>query len=77
MSNLTTDNANTFVVRITMGLFEFDTVTGLGKEHLVDYGRNKRYRATYIIDRSIPVNYQTGQDTDVDRTILFRRFYRN
>ncbi|XZE55454.1 hypothetical protein SH139x_001465 [Planctomycetaceae bacterium SH139] len=77
MSNLTTDNANTFVIRITLGFFEFNDTTGLGKEHLVDFGRNKRYRATYVIDRSIPVNYETGVDNDTRNCILFERFYRD
>jgi hypothetical protein len=34
----------------------------------------RRHRAFYIIDRSIPVAFQRGQDYNVEKCILLRRF---
>ena len=38
-----------------------------------DTGEIKRHRAFYIIDRSIPVGYQAGQNHNVDDAILLQR----
>jgi hypothetical protein len=39
-----------------------------------DTGEVRRHRAFYIIDRTIPVAYEPGQNHNVDRCILLRRF---
>ncbi len=46
----------------------------LAQELGLDSGEVQRHRAFYIIDRSIPVAYQPGENHNVDRTILLRRF---
>jgi hypothetical protein len=46
----------------------------LGPELGSDAGKVQRHRAFYIIDRSIPAAYKPGEDLNVDRTILLRRF---
>jgi hypothetical protein len=40
----------------------------------IDTGQVRRHRAFYIIDRTIPVAFQPGQNHNVDRAILLRRF---
>jgi len=39
-----------------------------------DTGEIKRHRAFYIIDRSIPVGFQRGQDLNVEKTIVLKRY---
>ena len=46
----------------------------LGKELGSDAGTVKRHRAFYIIDRSIPVAFEPGENHNVDRAVLLRRF---
>jgi hypothetical protein len=46
----------------------------LGAEVGLDSGEVKRHRAFYIIDRSIPVGFQRGQNLNVDKTILLKRY---
>ena len=58
-----------------MGYFEVDPRTGrLGQELGAETGEVKRHRAFYMIDRSIPVAFQPGENHNVDRCILVRRF---
>ena len=45
----------------------------LGKELGIDTGEQVRHRAFYIIDRSIPVGFQRGQNLNVDKAILLSR----
>ena len=81
LSNLTTTRSNVFAIWITVGYFELipmnDQITGepkltLGPELGTDTGDINRYRAFYIVDRSIPVAYQPGQNHNVDRAVLVR-----
>ena len=37
-------------------------------------GEIERHRAFYLIDRSIPVAFEPGENHNVDRAILIRRF---
>ncbi|WP_145344013.1 hypothetical protein [Rosistilla ulvae] len=75
LQNLTSNNSNTYIVRLTVGYFEVDPASlALGKEHGVDTGNVKRFQATYVVDRSIPCGYVTGADTDTEKLILFRKF---
>jgi len=74
MPNLTTNQSHVFVVRLTLGYFEFDPATGgLGQEYKAELGQQERHKATFIIDRSIPVGYEPGSDGNVRDTILFSR----
>ncbi len=45
----------------------------LGAEIGSDVGAVNRHRAFYLIDRSIPVGYQRGEDLNVKNAILLRR----
>ncbi len=84
LMNLTTTRSSVFAVWVTMGLFEVDgngqpikvNVNGnnVGVEVGADNGELRRYRAFFIIDRSLPVGYQKGKNTNVDRAMLIRRF---
>lgn len=73
LSNLTTTRSNVFSVRVTLGYFEYDSVTGIGREYGIDEGTDKRHSAFYVIDRSIPVGYRQGLDLNTDKCILMRR----
>lgn len=46
----------------------------LGQEIGMDSGTVKRHRAFYVFDRSIPVAYQPGENHNVDRAVLLKRF---
>ena len=39
-----------------------------------DTGEKKRHRGFYIIDRSLPVAFEPGENHNVDRAVLLRRF---
>lgn len=58
---------------MTLGYFEADAAGNIGSEYGFDQGESKRHRAIYIIDRSIPVGYQPGQDLNTENVILLRR----
>lgn len=73
LANLTTNRSNVFAVRMTLGYFEYDVATGgLGDEYGAEQGRSRRHRAYYIVDRSIPVGYQTGNDLNTENCVLLR-----
>jgi hypothetical protein len=46
----------------------------LGREVGSDSGQVERHRAFYIIDRSVPVAFEPGENHNVDRAVLLRRF---
>ena len=73
LQNLTTTRSNVFSVRVTIAFFEYDSSTGLGREYGEDDGTTMRHRGFYVIDRSIPVAFQEGQDFNTDKCILVRR----
>ena len=73
LANLTTTRSNVFAVRITVGYFEYDPSTGVGPEYGWDNGQSRRHRGFYVIDRSIPVAYEPGQDLDTGNCVLVRR----
>lgn len=75
IANLTTTRSNVYAIWITVGYFEVDKITGqLGAEKGSDTGEISRHRAFYMVDRSIPVAFQPGENHNVDRCILVRRF---
>jgi hypothetical protein len=45
----------------------------IGQELGSDTGKITRHRAFYIIDRSIPVGFERGQDLNVEKAILLKR----
>ena len=75
MPNLVSNQSQTFLVRFTIGYFEVDSANGwLGQEYNSDIGRQKRYRGTYVIDRSVPVGFVApGQAVNAENTILYSR----
>jgi hypothetical protein len=46
----------------------------LGQEMGSDTGEIVRHRAFYMIDRTIPVGFQRGQDLNVEKAIILKRF---
>ena len=45
----------------------------LGLELGSDTGETRRHRAFYMIDRSIPVGFQPGENHNVDEAVVLRR----
>ena len=85
LSNLVTTRSNVFAVWVTVGYFEclpygkapdayHPDGYQLGAELDSDVGNVKRHRAFYIIDRSIPVGFERGQDHNDSKTILLQRY---
>lgn len=46
----------------------------IGQEYGIESGTNKRERAFYLIDRSIPVGFLPGENLNVEKTILLKRY---
>ena len=65
-------------VSATWSQAQFDAVYpdgyAIGKEAGSDTGEFTRHRAFYLIDRSIPVGFERGEDHNVEDTILIKRF---
>ena len=87
LGNLVSTTSNVYAVWITVGYFEVEayenaTPSGyvppdgylLGQELGSDTGEIQRHRMFMMVDRSIPVAFQPGQDHNVDRAVLLRRF---
>jgi hypothetical protein len=89
LGNLITTRSNVYAVWITVGYFEVEpspdahTAAGLathpdgfrlGKELGSDAGTVKRHRAFYVIDRSQPVAFEPGENHNVDRAVMLRRY---
>lgn len=79
LSNLVTCRSNVYALWLTIGYFEVEGVNAagqpiLGQEIGIDTGTVKRHRAFYIIDRSIPVAFEPGQNHNVDKCVVLRRF---
>ncbi len=75
MPNLVSDNSQVFLIRMTMGFFEVDAASQhLGREYNAESGNAKRYRGTFVIDRSIPVGFSPGQDLNTRNTIIFESY---
>lgn len=76
MPNLASDNSQTYVIRMTIGLFEFDTVNqSLGREYNEELGLNERFEAMFIIDRSRPVGFIPGQPLNARDVVIFEKYY--
>lgn len=90
LANLTTTRSNVYAIWLTMGYFEVEPNLDnngnvvydpyhpdglrLGRELGIDTGDVKRHRAFYILDRSIPVAFEPGENHNVDEAVLLRRF---
>jgi hypothetical protein len=85
LANTTTNRSNVFAVWITVGYFEVKPWRGgadaghpdgweLDQEVGMDTGQVERHRGFYLIDRSIPVGFQRGQDVNSERAVLIRRY---
>lgn len=84
LANLTTTQSNVFGVWITMGYFEVEPNPSgidaahpdglmLGRELGESTGDIQRHRGFYLIDRSIPVAFEPGQNHNVDKAVILRR----
>jgi hypothetical protein len=83
LGNSVTTRSNVYAVWITVGFFEAEPADNpavhpdgyqLGPEVGSDTGEIKRHRAFYVFDRSIPVGFVRGEDTNVENAVLLRRF---
>ena len=85
LANLTSNHSNVYAIWITVGYFEVEPNPNgvdavhpdgyrLGQEIGIDQGTVKRHRAFYVFDRSIPVAYEPGENHNVDRAVLLKRF---
>ncbi|KAA5540692.1 hypothetical protein FYK55_20080 [Roseiconus nitratireducens] len=72
MSGVTTHHSNVFHIRLTLGYFVVDPTTGaVGREYINETGEPIRSRASYVVDRTIPVGFLRGKNMDAERTILY------
>jgi hypothetical protein len=88
LGNMVTTRSNVYAIWITMGYFEVEAVDTtdlkvaaaypggyrLKQELGIDTGEIERHRSFYIIDRTIPVGFNRGEDLNVEKTILLKRF---
>ena len=85
LGNLVTTRSNVYAVWITVGYFEVTPNPAgvdaqhrdgyqLGPELGIDTGEVKRHRAFYMFDRTIPVGFQRGEDLNVEKAVLLKRF---
>ena len=73
MPNLVADNSQVFLIRLTLGFFEVQVdggTKGLGREYNSDTGMSERYKATFVVDRSIPVGF-AGKDLNAPECCCF------
>ena len=71
-------------VWITVGYFEVEPASTIdaarpdgyqfGAEIGIDQGQIKRHRGFYMVDRSIPVAFEPGENHNVDKTVILRRY---
>ena len=82
LQNLTTTQSNVYAIWLTVGYFEvtprpadknFPDGYQLGQEIGADDGSIERPRFFYLIDRSIPVGYEPGDDLNVEKVIRLQR----
>jgi len=64
LSDRVTTRSNVYAIWVTVGYFD---ATG------AEITPVQRNRGFFIVDRSIPVAYELGQDNNVRETILLRR----
>jgi hypothetical protein len=89
LGNMITTRSNVYAIWITVGYFEMEPnlVGGsvqfdayhpeglrVGQEIGIDTGEVQRHRAFFMVDRTIPVAFQPGQNHNVDRCVILRRY---
>ncbi|MDX1965392.1 MAG: hypothetical protein SFX18_19760 [Pirellulales bacterium] len=85
ISNLVTTRSNVYAIWVTVGYFEVTpngNTTGdpqapaflIGQELGSDTGEITRHRGFAIIDRSRPVAFERGQNHNVDKAFLIKKF---
>lgn len=85
LSNMVSTQSNVYAMWITVGYFYTEPAPGgvsavhpdglrLTQEVGSDQGTIERHRAFYLIDRSLPVAFEPGENHNVDRLFLIRRF---
>jgi hypothetical protein len=85
LGNLVTTHSNQFAIWVTIGYFEVMHWDGgvdayhpdgytIGRELGTSTGEVKRHRAFYIYDRTIPVGFVRGEDLNVEKGILVKRY---
>ena len=74
LGNLVTTRSNVYAIWITVGYFQLDPTGAPGLELGLDTNEIRRHRAFYMVDRSIPVAFEPGQNHNVDRAVLIHRF---
>ncbi len=83
LGNLVTSQSNVYAIWMTIGYFEVTPGPispghqdgyALGRELGTGTGKINRHRAFFIVDRSIPVAYENGQDHNAAKTIRLQRF---
>jgi hypothetical protein len=84
LGNLVTGRSNVYGVWITVGYFEVEPASTIdaarpdgyqfGAEIGIDQGQIKRHRGFYMVDRSIPVAFEPGENHNVDKTVILRRY---
>jgi len=87
--NMVTTRSNVYTIWITVGYFEMEpNIVGgrvvyddlhpeglrVAQEIGIDTGEIQRHRAYYMIDRTIPVAFEPGENHNVDKCVLVRRF---
>ena len=84
LSNMVSTHSNVHAMWITVGYFHVEPTgaapdaahpDGCGWRKMVPtQGPWERHRGFYLIDRSTPVAFEPGENHNVDRAILIRRF---
>ena len=75
MGNLVTTRSNVYAVWMTLGFFETDKKGNLTAGPVEAGGSDlERHRAFYLIDRSIPVGYEQGQDHNTEDVFRMKRY---
>jgi hypothetical protein len=90
LGNMVTTRSNVYAVWITVGYFELEPNLDssgvvaydefhpdglrLAQELGLDTAQVRRHRAFFMVDRTIPVGFVPGQNHNVDKCVLLRRF---
>ena len=72
LSGMVTTKSSVFAIWITIGYFKVDEFGRVGAEVGVEENKVSRDRAFYMIDRSIPVAFEPGENHNIDQTVLLR-----
>ncbi len=75
LQKLTTGQSHVYAVYMTVAFFEYDPATDtIGVEYGANAGESERYRGFFVVDRTIPVGFQIGEDHNAANTILVKRY---